>query len=89
MVTTAFPISFEYSLDDGKIAINLQAEVEAHSNPLCYIVRNIRSVYPGNSPAIPIIRLTKKAAVWVHLDSQKPTDLTLSIGKAIDAHEHH
>lgn len=85
MVTRSFLISFEYRLDEGRITINLRAEVELHPSSSYYIVRNIRSLQHGNSPAIPEVRLTKKAAEWVHVDSQRPTDLTRCIGEAIDA----
>ena len=87
MVNRAFPISFEYCLDEDRISVSLRADVEVHDEPTHYIVRNIRSFRQNNAPAIPDIRLKKHASVWVHIDSQKPTDLTRSIGKAIDAHE--
>lgn len=88
MIARAFTISFEYRLEDSSISINLRAEVEVHNDPFFYIVHNIRSLRSGSPPAIPDVRLTKRDSTWVHVDSEKPTDLTLSIGKAIDAHEH-
>jgi hypothetical protein len=87
MFTKSFPISFEYRLDQGKIVVNLGAQVEVQNNPPCYFVRNIRAPIQGRPPAIPDIILTKKASIWVHLDSLRPTDLTVSIGAAIDTFE--
>lgn len=89
MVSKSFLISFVYRLDQAKIDVNLQAEIEIQKDDTCYIVRNIRSLNNGNTSAIPEIRLTKKASIWVHVDSQKPTDLTLCIGQAIDMLELH
>lgn len=86
MVTRAFMIAFDYRLDHGNILISLRAEVEVHDNPFFYLVRNIRPPKVGNSRAIPDVRLVKKDSVWVHCDSEKPTELALSIGGAIDAH---
>jgi len=88
MVNRSFLISFVYRLDQNKIAIDLWADVEIQQDSSYYIVRNIRPLHQSNASAIPEVRLTKKASVWVHLDSQKPTDLTLCIGKAIDALDH-
>ena len=84
MVNKSFPISFVYRLDQDNISIDLQADVEIQNDSSCYIVRNIRSLQHGGS-AIPPVKLKKTASAWVHIDSLKPTDLTLSIGKAIDA----
>ena len=80
-------IAFEYRLDRGKIVISLRAEVEVHDDPFYYLVRNIRPPQHRDSRAIPDVRLTKKDSIWVHCDTERPTDLTLSIGNAIDAHE--
>lgn len=85
MVMHAFVIVFDYLLDEGRIAITLRADVELHHRPYYYFVRNIRSLRHGSKSAIPDIRLTRKGSAWVHLDSKRPTDLTSSIGKAIDA----
>lgn len=87
MVTKSFLLTFEYHLDNSHISLNLRAEVELNDDPRYYIVRNIRSLHQGSSPAIPEIKLTKKKSVWVHYDSQKPTDLTLSIGNDLDVYE--
>lgn len=87
MAMRSFHISFDYYLDRGNIAVNLRAEVEIHPDPGYYIVRNIRSGRDGSAPAIPEVQLTKINSTWVHYDSRRPTDLTLCIGCAIDAHE--
>ena len=84
MVAKSFLICFDYRLDQGAITIHLRAEVEVHRNPTFYSVRNIRSPQHGSSPAIPEVRIIKKASVWVHCDSQKSTDLTKCIGAALD-----
>ncbi|HUB59606.1 MAG TPA: hypothetical protein VL978_02825 [Puia sp.] len=86
-VNKTFLISFEYHLDNGKIAIPLRAEVDRDNRGAYYIVRNIGSIRQGNAPAIKELRITKKASMWVHFDSLRPTDLTSCIGKAIDALE--
>ncbi|HVU94241.1 MAG TPA: hypothetical protein VHE34_03415 [Puia sp.] len=85
MVSKSFLISFEYQLDRGAITIQLCAEVEIHCNPTYYAVRDIRSPHHGSCPAIPEVRIIKKASGWVHCDSQKSTELTRSIGVALDA----
>ena len=87
MVAKSFLISFEYRLDQAGIAINLCAEVESHDNPPCYIVRNISAMHRAHCAAIPDLRLVRKSSAWVHLDSQKTTNLTVCIGKAIDTFE--
>jgi len=88
MVAKPFLIFFEYRLPQSEIAINLGAEVESRDNPPCYIVRRISAAHLEGAPAIPEVRLMRKSSAWVHLDSQKSTDLTMCIGKAIDAFEH-
>jgi len=85
MANKSFLISFVYRLDQGRIAIDLWADVEIQHDSSYYIVRNIRPLHQSKASAIPEVKLTKKASVWVHLDSQKPTELTLCIGQAIDA----
>lgn len=87
MLLRSFHISFDYYLDRGKIAVNLCADVEMHTGPSYYLVRNIRSKRDGSAPAIPNVQLTRINSTWVYYDSRNPTDLTVCIGHAIDAHE--
>jgi len=87
MVCKSLLISFEFQLDHGAIAVSLQAEVDIHDDPPCHIVRNIRSSRNAKASAIPAIKLMKKGSLWVHADSKKSTELSVCIGRAIDAFE--
>ena len=87
MVATSFPIFFEFRLDRTAITISLQAEVEIHDNPLCHVVRNIRSRHNGTAPAIPDLKLMKKDSAWVHLDSEISPDLSVCIGRELPAEQ--
>jgi hypothetical protein len=79
-----YDIYFDYFLERSGYAVRLQACVEREDSELSYLVRNIRPIHRTQGSIIPDVRLKRKNGYWVHIDSEKETDLSIAIGKAID-----
>src|SRR5579872_1603917 len=85
MIAEKFTISFTFMADGGGLAIRLDAEVERDPQKNDYLVRNLRPHGSAGPAVLPELRLRKKAGSWVHVDSEKETDLSHAIGGAIDS----
>ena len=87
MITDKYTIAFTFELDNGVYNVPLTADVEKHHSEVRYVIKNIRtSSYPKGA-IIPDVCLKKVAGRWMHCDSYKETQLSVEIGKAIDAFE--
>ena len=90
-----FPITFDFALDDSKIIIVLTAIVEFNAEEEYYTVHSFHSLLPDAHPSVshtlsllpdqqikPIILHDNR--LWVHRDSERESQLSRIIGKAID-----
>lgn len=60
----------------------MQCRVEFFNH--VYYVDKIQAVGQGNGDMLPPIHIRKVGTSWVHVDSQKETELSYSIGRAVD-----
>lgn len=88
MVSSQFSIAFDFVADHGHLTIRLAAEVELHHSQVYYLVKNFHSPSRAGTPVLPDIRIKKLQGRWVHADSEKETDLSEAVGRAVDRHEH-
>jgi hypothetical protein len=85
MITANFPIRFNFLADSARLNIILEADVQEHHSEVFYEVRNFR--VPGHVRRIvlPEIKIRKENGQWVHTDSGQATDLSVAVGKGIEA----
>jgi hypothetical protein len=84
MIAQKFMISFQFAADEGRLMVPLDADVEQHRSQLFYVVANFRPHGSTGPSVLPEVRLKKSSGRWVHVDSEKETDLSVAIGAAID-----
>jgi len=77
-----FTIEFDYTIDEFSKTIHLTGQVEIHHAKTHYVVANIMT--RSNKIVLPNQYIKKFRGKWVHVDSQHPSRLSISIGKAID-----
>lgn len=88
----SFCINFRYPFKEKNISIELTGNVTLHHSTPHYTISNIRFVSRPDGPydAFPEIRLQQRElhgeSVWVHMDTQKESELSHIVGKAIDDH---
>ena len=87
MQVDSYTIAFNFLADDGRLKVDLLADVELHHSQPYYIIRNFKTIGRGTSSGLPEIRLKRVKGLWVHTDSGKVSDLGNAIGQAIDAYE--
>jgi len=87
MKQQSYTIAFTYLLENGKIKVDLIADVEEHHSDIWYHVKNFRTVNSGVRHVLPDVQLKKHKGLWVHKDSEKETDLSRAIGAVLDASE--
>ena len=79
-----FHISFDYPLAQHR-TLHLTARVEGE-NEAHFTISDIKT--DAGIQAIPSRTIKKKDGEWVHVVSQRPTSLSIIIGKAIDEKFH-
>jgi hypothetical protein len=80
----AYTIFFTYDVQDHALQFPLQAEVEC-SVPGIYTITDIRPEAQDEGSLLPPIRLKKEDGVWIFLDNGQESNLSTTIGRAIDA----
>jgi hypothetical protein len=85
MITATYPIRFNFLVDSARLDITLEADVQEHHSASYYVVGNFHVPGHRKRTALPQISVKKAKGVWVHTDSGKSTELSLAVGKAIDA----
>jgi hypothetical protein len=85
MTTATFNIRFEFLMDAARLNIILEADIREHHSDTYYVVNNFRIPGQSHRQVLPEISIRKQNGVWVHTDSGKATDLSIAVGKAIDA----
>jgi hypothetical protein len=86
MKVASYTIAFDFLADNGRLKVHLLADVELHHSRPLYVIRNFKTAGQQAS-ALPELHLKKVKDLWVHADSEKATDLSMAIGRAIEAHE--
>lgn len=79
----AYTIFFTYDVQDHALEFHLQAEIECVA-PGIYTVTNIRLQVQDEGSLLPPIRLKKENGVWIFVDSGQESNLSATIGRAID-----
>lgn len=78
-----FTIAFKYELIPASLHVPLCADIEMIDSDVC-LVRNIRRDHTEESPLLPVLKLKKSGGVWVHMDSEKESNISRVIGEAVD-----
>lgn len=87
-----FSIHFKYPFKDRDFSIALTGNATLHQSKLYYIVSHIRfAKHPGGPlDALPEVKVQQRdlrgERVWVHMDTQKESELSRIIGEAIEHH---
>jgi hypothetical protein len=84
MITGQYEIEFVFPLDGVRRDLHLSADVEVHHSELFYVVKNIRRK-GGKVQLLPDMTIKRVFSGWVHVDSEKETQLSEAAGKAIEA----
>jgi hypothetical protein len=87
MLTDSYTVEFIYSSYNGKLNIPLTADILSHHSEPYYIVQNVRASLGSQHPVFSQVQLKKVNGHWVHRDSLKETDLSVSIGRAVEEYE--
>jgi hypothetical protein len=87
MITYAYSIDFVFPLESSHLSISVTADVEVHHSVTHYLVRNFRAGLKHDHPVLPDIAIKKLNGRWVHMDSEKETQLSILVGNAIDQTE--
>lgn len=88
----SFSIQFRYPFKEKSISIELTGQVTQHVATAHYTISNIRFAKRPAGPydAFPEIRLQQRQLhgekVWVHMDTQKESELSHIVGQAIEEH---
>lgn len=88
-----FKIHFNFPLQHSLHTIALQASVTLHHSEPYYVVEAFRfaGVDKDQRSLLPAIQLKNVKigdgiSIWVHKDSERESELSIAIGKAIEAH---
>ena len=81
-------IYFVYDVHDHSLKFPLKADVRCTA-PGIYTITNIRLSNQDNGSLLPPIQLAKKNGQWVFLDNNQQSNLSTTIGTAIDEHGIH
>ncbi len=83
MIVSNYSIAFNYPLETSGRVVPLIAQVEKHHSQTYYIVKNFRTNPGQNRSIMSDIKIKKVNGRWVHCDSEKESNLSIAIGKAI------
>ena len=87
MIRSNYNIAFNFRVDHTDLNIPLTAEVELHASNTYYVIKNFKTVPGQQRSVLPDLSIKKVKGRWVHCDSEKDTNLSIEVGKAIDAYE--
>ncbi|HXB09909.1 MAG TPA: hypothetical protein VNW04_22450 [Puia sp.] len=80
---TPYIVFFTYDVQDHALKFPLKAEVECIV-PGVYTVTNIRPELQDEGSLLPPIRIRKENGSWIFVDNGQESNLSASIGRAID-----
>ncbi len=78
-----FTISFKYEIIPASLHVPLSADIEMIGSDTC-LVQNIRRVNMQESSLLPVLKLKRSGDYWVHMDSEKESNISKVVGEAID-----
>ena len=87
-----FNINFRYPFREKNFSIELTGNATLHYSEPYYVISNIRFVNRPEGPhdALPEIRIQQRQMqgqkVWVHMDTQRESELSRIVGQSIDEH---
>lgn len=87
MITANFSIRFDFLVEPARLNIILEADVQEHHSQTYFVVNNFRIPGQGGRSVLPEIRIRREGNQWVHTDSGKATELSATVGRAIEARE--
>ena len=79
-------ILFTYDVQDHALKFPLKAEVEYVTSGI-YTITNIRAESQDEGSLLPPIQLRKENGVWIFVDNGQESNLSATIGQAIEAVE--
>lgn len=88
----SFSINFKYPFRGKDFSIELTGNATLYHSTPYYVVSNIRFANHAGGPpdALPEVKVQQRnirgEKVWVHMDTQKESELSRIIGEAIDRH---
>ena len=85
MDQSVFTIAFKYELIPASLHVPLCADIEMIDPDVC-LVRNIRRDHTEESPLLPVLKLKRSGGTWVHVDSEKESNISRVVGEAVDRH---
>ena len=95
-MNSPFEIRFEFPLAYSEVTVSLQAKATLHHSVPYYVVENFRfagsngNYEPSILPSQEIQKIKRgETPVWVHKDSQRESQLSIAMGRAIDKAENH
>jgi hypothetical protein len=65
----------------------LLADVEWHHSNPHYVIDNFRTASDQEGPLLPTLKIKRKKGKWVHLDTERESQLSEAVGLAIDLFE--
>jgi len=80
----AHTIYFIYDVQDHHLQFPLKAVVE-RTAPGVYTISNIRPELQDEGSLLPPIQLKKENGIWIFLDNGQESNLSRTIGQAIEA----
>ena len=90
-MNSPFEIRFEFPLAYSNVTLSLRASATLHHSDPYYVVENFRfagsngSYEPSILPTQEIQKISRNdTPVWVHKDSQRESQLSIAMGRAID-----
>jgi hypothetical protein len=86
MIAQQFSVCIKYMADNGRLVVSLDADVEYNLQRDFYSVKNFRPRGSAGPSVLPEVCIRKNKDRWIHIDSEKETDLSEAIGTAIDAY---
>ena len=81
MVQSTYTIEFDIPIDLSHIIVHLKADVEIDLESH-YTITNIRT--EKHEAVLPTLVLKRKNGKWVHIDTEKETNLSKSVGLSIE-----
>ena len=81
---TPHTVFFTYDVQDHNLQFPLKAEVVC-SAPGVYTISNIRLESQEEGALLPPIGIRKENGVWIFLDNGQVSNLSATIGRAIEA----
>lgn len=75
-------IHFSFRLMES-VEVELKGSIESSDG--IYLIKDIRPAHKEAGSLLPPVKLKKVKGVWVHSDSEKSSNLSIAIGKALDS----